>query len=287
MGAVDCAGFLRPTNLPECLALLSANPGARMIAGGTDLAVESNLRGRRFDALISLEALEELRVFRHSGNEIEIGAGLTLTEISSRWTGAPAVWREWLPLFASPLIRNRATLGGNLATASPIGDGPPLLLALDARVRIAGPHGERTLPLEQFFLGYRQTALQPGELLLSVIVPEPLPSHARFYKAAKRRMDDISTVAACFAFDIDSRGVVRRARMAYGGVAAIPLRAVEAEEAIVGARWNESAVHRAQDVLERTLHPISDHRGSAAYRLALAQNLLEKFWWEQQTEAAA
>jgi xanthine dehydrogenase small subunit len=158
---------------------------------------------------------------------------------------------------------------------------------LDARVRIAGPRGERTLPLDQFFPGYRQTALQPGELLVSAIVPAPLPSHARFYKAAKRRMDDISTVAACFAFDIDERGVVRRARIAYGGVAPVPLRAVEAEESIVGARWNESAVHRAQDVLERTLRPISDHRGSAEYRLALAQNLLEKFWWEQQAEAAA
>ncbi|MDR3700899.1 MAG: FAD binding domain-containing protein [Candidatus Sulfopaludibacter sp.] len=287
IGAVNHGGFLRPTTLAECFALLAAHPGARKVAGGTDVAVESNLRGRRFDALISLEALEELRVFRASANEIEIGAGLTLTEISARWTAAPAVWHEWLPLFASPLIRNRATLGGNLATASPIGDGPPLLLALDARVRIAGPQGERMLPLDQFFRGYRQTALQPGELLLSVIVPEPLPALARFYKAAKRRMDDISTVAACFAFDIDDRGVVRRARMAYGGVAAIPLRAVEAEETIVGARWNESAVHRAQDVMERTLRPISDHRGSAAYRLALAQNLLEKFWWEQQAEAAA
>jgi xanthine dehydrogenase small subunit len=287
ISAVDDAGFLRPATLTECFALLSAHPGARMVAGGTDVAVESNLRDRRFATLISLEALEELRVFRESESEVEIGAGLTLTEISERWTGAPAVWREWLPLFASPLIRNRATLGGNLATASPIGDGPPLLLALDARVRIAGPGGERTLPLEQFFLGYRQTALQPGELLLSVIVPRPSHSHARFYKAAKRRLDDISTVAACFAFDIDSRGVVRRARMAYGGVAAVPLRAVEAEEAIVGARWNDSAVHRAQDVLERTLQPIGDHRGSAKYRLALAQNLLEKFWWEQQTEAAA
>ncbi|SPE43019.1 Molybdopterin dehydrogenase, FAD-binding [Candidatus Sulfopaludibacter sp. SbA3] len=286
-GAVDYGGFLRPTTLPECLALLAAHPEARMVAGGTDVAVESNLRGRRFEWLISVEALEELRAFRVSDDEIEIGAGLTLSEIDGLWTDAPAVWREWLPLFASPLIRNRATLGGNIATASPIGDGPPLLLALDARVRIAGPVGERTLPLDEFFLDYRKTSLRPGEVLLSVILPSTHPTHARFYKAAKRRLDDISTVAACFAFDIDGRGVVRRARMAYGGVAAVPLRAIEAENSIVGARWNESAVHRAQDILARTLHPISDHRGSAAYRLALAQSLLEKFWWQQQAEAAA
>src|ERR1035438_624192 len=123
-GAVRYPGFLRPTTLAECFAMLTAHPEARMVAGGTDVAVESNLRGRRFEWLISLEALEELRAFRESADEIEIGAGLTLSEIHTSWKSAPAVWQEWLPLFASPLIRNRATLGGNIATASPIGDGP-------------------------------------------------------------------------------------------------------------------------------------------------------------------
>jgi xanthine dehydrogenase small subunit len=280
-------GFLRPDSLSECFQMLAAHPQARMIAGGTDVAVESNLRARRFEWLISLEALDELRVFRESDAEVEIGAGLTLSEIDARWTGAPAVWREWLPLFASPLIRNRATLGGNIATASPIGDGAPLLLALDARVRIAGPGGERVMALADFFLDYRKTALRPEELLVSVILPKPFASHAHFYKAAKRRMDDISTVAACLALDLDGRGVVHRARLAFGGVAATPLRSMAAEEALVGRVWNEAAVHRAQDILARTLQPISDHRGSAAYRLALSQSLLEKFWWEQQQEVAA
>ena len=285
--AIHYDGFLRPSTVDECFAALAEHPEARIVAGGTDVAVESNLRGRRFDCLISLEALQELRAFRESEEQVEIGAGLTLSEIDALWKSAPPVWHEWLPLFASPLIRNRATLGGNIATASPIGDGPPLLLALDASVRIAGSTGERVAPLDEFFLGYRQTALRPGELLVSVVLPKPFAGQARFYKAAKRRMDDISTVAACFAFEIDDRGVVQRARLACGGVAAVPLRAREAEDAITGLRWNESAVHRAQDILARTLHPISDHRGSAAYRLALAQNLLEKFWWQQQEEAAA
>jgi xanthine dehydrogenase small subunit len=286
-GAAQHSGFLRPSTLAECFATLADHLDARMIAGGTDVAVESNLRGRRFNWLISLEALQELRVFRESDHEVEIGAGLTLSEIAALWKSAPAVWAEWLPLFASPLIRNRATLGGNIVTASPIGDGPPLLLALNASVRIATTAGERLVPLDEFFLGYRKTALRPGELLISVILPKPFARQTRFYKAAKRRMDDISTVAACFAFDIDERGVVQRARLAYGGVAAVPMRAREAEDAITGLRWNESAVHRAQDILARTLHPISDHRGSAEYRLALAQSLLEKFWWEQQQEVAA
>jgi xanthine dehydrogenase small subunit len=282
-----CEGFSRPQTLDECFALLAEHPEARLIAGGTDMAVESNLRLRRFPHLISLEALAELRTFYERENEIEIGAGLTLSEIGQSWTSAPLVWHEWLPLFASPLIRNRATLGGNLATASPIGDGAPLLLALDARVRIAGVRGERTVPLDRFFLGYRKTALQPGELLLSIILPKPLPAIARFYKAAKRRMDDISTVAACFAMDLDDADRVRRARFAYGGVAAVPLRATAAEDAILGARWNEVTIERAQEVLERTLHPIGDHRGSAEYRLALTGSLLEKFFWELREEVVA
>jgi len=242
---VSLPGFARPGTLPECLDLLAAHAEARLIAGGTDLVVESNLRQRRFPFLISVEGLRELRVYRESDRDIEIGAGLTLEEIDL----PHPVWKEWLGLFGSPLIRNRATLGGNLATASPIGDAAPLLLALGARVKIAGARWERIVPLDSFFLDYRRTALQPGELIVSVLVPKPLPAVVRFYKAAKRRMDDISTVAACF---VQHGGGVR---MAFGGVAAVPLLVREGE----------------------TLHPIGDHRGSAAYRLALTESLLEKF----------
>jgi xanthine dehydrogenase small subunit len=286
LGAIETRGFYRPETLGECFSLLERHPEARLVAGATDLAVDSNLRGRRFATLISLEALAELRTFDDGSDAVEIGAGLTLSEIAELWRGAPAVWKEWLPLFASPLIRNRATLGGNLATASPIGDGAPLLLGLDARVRIASSRGVREVPIEEFFLGYRRTALGPGELLLSVVAPKPMAGMARFFKAAKRRIDDISTVAACFAMDVDGRGRASRVRLAFGGVAAVPLRAREAERAIEGEIWNEFAVHRAQDVLAETLQPIGDHRGSAKYRMALARNLLEKFWREQQAEAA-
>jgi xanthine dehydrogenase small subunit len=293
VGPVNYDGFSRPKTLAECLVLLAEHPEARLIAGGTDLVVESNLRPHRFPHLISVEGLDELRQLGDSEKELEIGAALTLSEVApaslrpDRCGVLPPVWHEWLALFASPLIRNRATLGGNIATASPIGDGAPLLLALDAQVRIAGPQGLRTLALREFFLDYRKTTLGPGELLVSIILPKPFPALARFYKAAKRRMDDISTVAACFAIDLDASGRVLRARLAYGGVAAVPLRATEAEGALLGAPWNYTAVERAQKILARTLHPIGDHRGSAAYRLALAQSLLAKFWWQQQAEAAA
>ena len=269
-------GFSRPASLAECFAVWAEHPGARYLAGGTDLAVESNLRLKRFPHLISLDALAELRVCRESADELELGAGLTLSELK-HVPGLPPVFHEWFPLFASPLIRNRATLGGNLGTASPIGDSAPLLLALDARVRIASPGGERIVTLDSFFLAYRQTALQPGELLVSVIVPKPYPTAARFFKAAKRRTDDISTVAACFSLDLDSAHRATRVRLAFGGVDAVPLRATEAERALEGARWTDAAIARAQEILSRTLRPLGDHRGSSAYRLAVARNLLEKF----------
>lgn len=281
---IDTGSFLRPDTLSGCLDLLKQHPNAQLIAGGTDLVVEANLRGRRFSALISLEAISELRVFRDLDCQVEIGAGLTLSEIESLWTEAPRIVTEWFPLFASPLIRNRATLGGNLATASPIGDASPMLLALGADLRIVGSNGERVIPLSSFFQTYRQTALRPGELIVSVDIPKPFPTLARFYKAAKRRADDISTVAAAFAIDLDNTGRVTEARLAYGGVAATPLRMFQAERELIGHAWDERCVRSAQRAIAAGLSPMSDHRGSAAYRLALAQSLLEKFFVESQVE---
>jgi xanthine dehydrogenase small subunit len=244
--------FSRPCSLSACLKLAAANSDAQYVAGNTDLGVMTNLRHQRFPHLISLDGVPELREFHDTHEIVEIGAALTLTEIGERWTAAPPFLRDWLRLFASPLIRNRATLGGNLATASPIGDAAPLLLALDAELRVAGTNGERIIPLHSFFLAYRETAMQPGEIIRSIRIPKPLPDRVAFYKVAKRRVDDISTVAA--AFSIRGRQPVR---MAFGGVGPTPV--VGGEEII------------------RTLQPMSDHRGSAAYRLAMAQSLFTKF----------
>ena len=170
--------------------------------------------------------------------------------------------------------------GGNLATASPIGDSAPLLMALDARVHLAGPDGRRVVDLASFFTAYRQTALRPGELLTTIEIPKPLPRVVRFYKVSKRRLDDISTVAAAYALDTDNSGRVRRARFAFGGVAATPVRITSAEDGVTGALWNDAAVERIQQVLDRTLTPISDARGSKEYRLEVAKSLVEKFHWE-------
>ena len=278
--ALRCAGFWRPEALAECIEILAENPHARIVAGATDLAVESNLKGKRFAHLVSVELLPELHEFRETSDFIELGAALTLDEIETRWHTAPPFLAEWLELFASPPIRNRATLGGNLATASPIGDSAPLLLALDAEVQIASRTGIRTVPLHTFFTGYRRTALQPGELLTAIRIPKPLPHLVRFYKVAKRRLDDISTVAAAFALNMDRSGRVEMARLSYGGVAAAPTRVPAAEASLLGSYWDLHVVRRAQATVERELSPIGDHRGSAAYRLAMAGSLLAKFAYE-------
>jgi xanthine dehydrogenase small subunit len=282
--------FSRPKTLAECFTILAADPEARLVAGGTDVGVESNLRGKRWNHVVSLEAIGELREFSETADRVLIGAGLTLSEIAESWTKhgstAPAAFGEWLDLFASKPIRNRATLGGNLATASAIGDGAPLLLALGASLHLVSAGGRRMVPLQSFFTGYRRTALVPGELIAAIEIPKPLPSFVKFYKVAKRRMDDISTVAACMAMDWDESGNLAQCRFAFNGVAAVPMRATAAEEAVVGQRWNEAAVERAQAALDRTLWPISDHRGSAEYRLAVAKSLLAKFLWHRRGVAA-
>ena len=280
--AVANTRFYRPTSLHECRNLLTVHKNAQLIAGGTDLVVESNLRDRRFPVLISVEAIPDLHQFDETPDAITIGAAVPLSEITQHWN--PPFLNHWLNLFASPLIRNRATLGGNLATASPISDGAPLLLALDAVVQTAQ---SCTIPLQSFYKGYRQTALQAGDLIVSIRLPKPVNPNIRFYKVAKRRSDDISTVCAALSVTLDSSGCANWVRFAFGGVAATPIRATAAEQAVLGQPWNQATIRLAQQTIARTLKPMSDHRGSAEYRLAMAQSLLEKFAAEQPLEAAA
>ncbi|MCA9602660.1 MAG: FAD binding domain-containing protein [Myxococcales bacterium] len=269
--------FHRPTKLAELWPLLTAHPKALLVGGGTDVVVEMNQRHRREETIIALDGLPELRTFSRTDASLDIGAGVPLREIEERLHGTFPLFDQVLPLFSSRLIRSRATLGGNIANASPIGDSPPVLLALDASVVLASAKGERTVPLEQFFTGYRRTVLAPGEIVLRVHVPLPHPKHGRFYKVSKRVLDDISTVAGAFAVDTDAAGRVTSARFAFGGVAATPVRLAEAERAVVGAPWSEATADRAAVLAEAAVKPMDDHRGSANYRRAMVRELLSKF----------
>jgi xanthine dehydrogenase small subunit len=288
--------FERPRALADALALLAKEPGRTLVSGGTDVVVEVNQRHKRHDALLSLEALEELSVFVEEPDALVIGANVALASIEERLHGSPLgrqlpMLGELLPLFSSRLIRTRATFGGNLGTASPIGDGPPALLALDAEVVLASWDGaaiaRRRVPLSSYFLGYRKTALRPGELIEAVRIPRPFAALQRFYKVSKRKLDDISSVAGAFALDLDARGVVTRARLAFGGVAATPVRLEAAEAALVGRVLEPDAMESVAALAARAVEPIDDHRASARYRKAMVGSLLRKLAAEHGRSGAA
>ncbi|MFI5626032.1 xanthine dehydrogenase small subunit [Nocardioides sp. NPDC051685] len=282
--AVDGAQFVRPETLTEALDLITEWPEAQVVAGSTDWGVEVNIRGRRAPLVVAVDRLPELRELSFRTGHVEIGAALTLTEIERKLNGRVPLLAELFPQFASRLIRNGATLGGNIGTASPIGDAPPALLALDAEVVLASPRGERVVPLADYFTGYRETVLAADELIRSVRLPLPLAPVVGFHKIAKRRFDDISSVAVGYALEI-ADGTVVRARIGLGGVAATPLRAVATEDALVGRPWTEESVRRAAAVLATEGTPMDDHRASASYRSAmLGQSLLRLFHAHPQTQ---
>ncbi len=269
--------FLRKSTLDETLRLLRERPDAVVIAGSTDWGVEVNILSRRADCVVAVDRLPELRELRTTSDHIEIGAALTLTEIERLLDGSVPLLAELFPQFASRLIRNGATLGGNLGTGSPIGDSPPVLLALEASVVLAHADGEREVPLADYFTGYRQSVRRPGELIRAVRVPLPLSPVTSFHKIAKRRFDDISSVAVAFALDIQD-GTVRKARVGLGGVAATPVRALATEAALEGRPWTEETVEAAARVLRTQGTPMDDHRASAAYRAEMLGQSLRKLY---------
>jgi xanthine dehydrogenase small subunit len=273
---VGDAEFVRPADLAAAVALLAEHPEAIVVAGCTDWGVEVNLRGTRAPLVVAVDRLPELRTFRIGAAEIELGAALTLSESERLLEGRVPLLDQVWPQFASRLIRNGATLGGNLGTASPIGDAPPALLALEAELVLSGPDGDREVTLAEYFTGYRQTVKRNGELIRAVRIPLPPAPMAAFHKIAKRRFDDISSVAIAFAMEVVG-GVVERVSIGLGGVAATPLRATATEDALRGRPWTPDTVRDAAAVLSREGTPIDDHRASAAFRSAMLGQSLLKF----------
>ena len=285
-------GYVRPADLAEALELLAVHPDARLVAGSTDWGVELNIRHARAALSIGIDRLEELREFSFGPDRIDLGAALSLSEIESALAGSGLrvpLLADLFPQFASRLIRNGATLGGNLGTASPIGDAPPVLLALDASLVLASAAGgEREVLMADYFTGYRQSVKRPDELIKTIRIPLPLAPVSAFHKIAKRRFDDISSVAVAYALSLDGGaggaggGRVASVRIGLGGVAATPLRAMAAEEALQGQPWTRETVAAAADELARAGTPMSDHRASEGYRIAMLRNSLLKFFAENE-----
>jgi xanthine dehydrogenase small subunit len=280
--------YLRPASLAEALELLAAEPDAQLVAGCTDWGVELNIRHARAALSIGIERIAELREFTVGRDAIDIGAALSLSEIEAGLAGRVPLLDQMFPQFASRLIRNGATLGGNLGTASPIGDTPPALLALDASLVLASSQGEREVRLADYFTGYRQTVKRPDELIKTIRIPLPVAPVSAFHKIAKRRFDDISGVAVAYALRLgDGPGTseagagertVESIRIGLGGVAATPIRALAAEQALAGRPWTREVVAAAAEEMARAGTPMSDHRASEAYRIAMLRNSLLKFY---------
>jgi xanthine dehydrogenase small subunit len=287
-GAVYSSGgqtFHAPRSLDELVAARVAHPGAVLLAGSTDVGLWVTKQMRELQDIIYLGHVAELKSVRETDDAIEIGAGVPLQDAYAavcrhypqELTG---LWQR----FASLPIRNAGTLGGNVANGSPIGDSMPWLIALGGRLVLRGPDGERELALEDFYLGYQQKDLRPGEFVQGLRVPLPRPNLAfRTYKLAKRFDQDISAVCAAFALELDG-DTIRSARIAFGGMAATPKRAARAEAALAGRPWNEENMQAAMAALLEDYAPLSDMRASSAYRMRTAQNLLRRFWLETRLE---
>ncbi|RMR06703.1 Xanthine dehydrogenase, XdhA subunit [Pseudomonas savastanoi pv. glycinea] len=274
---------LVPQTVADLAQLYEAHPQARLLAGGTDLALEVTQFHRPLPVMIYVGNVAELKRIEHFDDRMEIGAATPLTDCYAALSAEYPDFGELLQRFASLQIRNQGTLGGNIGNASPIGDSPPLLIALGAQIVLRKGDTRRTLALEDYFIDYRVTARQESEFIETIIVPKAKAQWAfRAYKVSKRLDDDISAVCAAFNLYVEDGSIVD-ARVAYGGMAAIPKRAAACEKALKGAPWTSETVERACQALAEDFTPLSDFRASKEYRLLSAQNLLRKYFIELQT----
>ncbi|MBO9679321.1 MAG: xanthine dehydrogenase small subunit [Acidovorax sp.] len=279
--------YIAPTRLSDLLAARAAHPQAQVVAGCTDAGLWVTKQHRQFTQVLDVTRTAELRRIDEDADHIAIGAAASLTDAFA------ALERHWPQLhgfaarFAGLPVRNSGTMGGNVANGSPIGDSMPLLIALRAQVVLASVRGERTLALEELYTGYRQNVMAKDELLVRILVPRPTPDGLlRAYKVSKRFDDDISAVCLAIHLDI-ADGVVRRASIGAGGVAATPARARRAEALLTGQPWTEALARRAGEALQAEFTPISDMRASGTYRRALLSNLMQRYWLESQGTPAA
>ncbi len=281
--ALDANSFyISPATLPDLLAARAAHPAAQVVAGCTDVGLWVTKQHKQYAQILDVTRAAELRQIQHDAHHITLGAAVTLTDAFAALTAQWPQLHTFATRFAGLPVRNSGTLGGNVANGSPIGDSMPLLIALRAQVVLASVRGERTLALEDLYTGYRQNVMAPDELLVRIVVPRPsAQEQLRAYKISKRFDDDISAVCLAINLDIEA-GVVRRASIGAGGVAATSARARQTEAALVGQPWNADTVTRAAEALQAEFQPISDMRASGAYRRTVLASLLQRFWLESQ-----
>lgn len=277
----DKQRYVRPASLGEALSLKRQHQDAVIVCGATDIALRVTKNHELLPAIIDISDLEEIKNVQEDEGAVTVGAGVVLSDLMPKIEKHFPAMFDMLTLFGSQQIRNLATIGGNLGSASPIGDMLPVLNAYNARVVLESLNGRREAPMDQYIIGYRKTVRKPDELITSIIIPK-LKNGAivKSYKVSKRKDLDIATVSAGFRLELDGRTRVKSVKLVYGGMAECTQRAESAEKFLTGKPWDRSAVEEAMSLIDNDFIPISDARGGAEMRRIAARNLLLKFWSE-------
>lgn len=272
--------YFAPKTVEELTDLLSRHPRATVLAGATDVGLWVTKQHRNLDAVIYIGQIEALKTIATQEDGLMIGAGVTYSDAWGSLAELHPDLGELIRRIASTQIRNSGTIGGNIANGSPIGDTPPALIALDARLHLRSKDGGREMPLEDFFIEYGKQDRHPDEFVEAVFVPFP-SADSRFatYKISKRFDQDISAVCAAFHLVLKGRNI-KDIRICYGGMAGTPKRASETETALIGKEWSEATILAALPAMAQDYEPLSDMRASREYRMRAAENLLRKFYIE-------
>ncbi len=273
-----------PTGSDALAALYEKHPDATLIAGATDVGLWVTKQLRELGPVIFLNRCEDLKGIDVTPDAIRVGAMVDMNRMGAVMADHHPSYAEMIRRYASVQIRHAATLGGNIANGSPIGDNPPALIALGARLHLRKGDARREIALEDFFVNYGEQDRAPGEFVEAVSIPRQ-PDRLKCYKLSKRFDQDISAVLGCFTVTVED-GVVSAARIAFGGMAGVPKRATSVEAALTGQTWDEDTVRRAQACFDEDFTPMSDMRASAAYRMEAARAMLMRYFAEDQGQRA-
>ena len=278
--SIDETPVFLPETVDALADLYAAHPDATIVAGATDVGLWVTKQLRSLDTVIFLQRCADLKHAEIGKDSVRVGAMVSMTDLGDMLTDLHPSYAELVRRYASVQVRGAATVGGNIANGSPIGDNPPALIALGATLHLRHGTKRRDIALEDFFIEYGRQDRAPGEFVEAVSFPRQ-PDRLRCYKLSKRFDQDISAVLGCFNITEDN-GVVTNARIAFGGMAGIPKRARTVEAALIGNPWTERTVRDAMAGFDTDFTPMTDMRASARYRQDAARNMLLRAHFEDQ-----
>jgi len=272
--------YYAPRSIDELCDLMQNHPQAVLVAGATDVGLWVSKQLRQLEAVIYLGAVTELKKIEHQSSDLLIGAAVTYTDAKTAISMRYPAFQDLIERIGATQVRNAGTIGGNIANGSPIGDMPPGLIAIGARLALRSTQGQRIIDLEDYFISYGKQDLRAGECVEQIILPTPPESQIfSIYKVSKRHEQDISAVCGAFALQI-ADGTISKARVCFGGMAEIPKRATACEQALIGKPWSQETINQAMQAVLEDYTPLTDMRATASYRMRVAQNLLTRFFLE-------